>query len=38
MAYLAGLFDGEGCITFDSGPNIEKESARPTISGTYELR
>ena len=36
MAYLAGLFDGEGCITYDSGPNIEKEM--PTSSGTYELR
>ena len=41
MAYLAGLFDGEGCVTYKQrgSANIEKESPKPTIfSGVYELK
>ena len=38
MAYLAGLFDVKVASLTNSGPNIERESARPTSSGTYELK
>ena len=38
MAYLAGLFDGEGCITYKQRTEHRKGKPRPTSTGTYELR
>ena len=38
MAYIAGLVDGEGCITITQRLEHVRESPEPTSTGTYELR